>query len=202
GRQFEKPFMYAVYARYLLGYEVNLSAGFKRNVGQRYEDAVENAATYMGGSAHHDAYIWCREKTRTGNIVPGNFPVPLQLRHGESKKVKDLEIQLLRRKPTLKNGVLTRNKTHKKATKLKKAVTPSAKDKVRLLLSVNEDSRDVIEGHEDDILMINADEMSSISWLGLVSPKPQNDGVLTTVGVGKKKRKISGLNTRVRRKKS
>ncbi|CUG92571.1 Bodo-specific multi-copy gene family, putative [Bodo saltans] len=217
GRQFEKPFTYAVYARYLLEYwkntkkkwislakvfegalkaeqvsvaeryEVNLSAGFKRDVGQRYEDAVENAATYMGGSAHHDAYIWCREKARTGNIVP--FPVPLQLRHGASKKVKDLEIQLLRRKPTLKKGVSTRKKTHKKGTKLTKAVTPSSKDKVRLLLSVNEDARDVIKGHEDDILMINADEMSSISWLGLVSPT-------------KKKRKISGHTARVRRKKS
>ncbi|CUG92546.1 Bodo-specific multi-copy gene family, putative [Bodo saltans] len=157
----------------------------------------------MGQSAHHDAYIWCREKTRTGNIVPGNFPVPLQLRHGESKKVKDLEIQLLRRKPPGdKEGVSKKTKA-----KLTKAAKPSTKDRVQILLSVNEDSRDVIKGHADDILMINADEMSSISWLVLVSPKPKYDAVPTTVGVRKKKRKISGhtarvINTVVAKKKS
>ncbi|CUG42687.1 Bodo-specific multi-copy gene family, putative, partial [Bodo saltans] len=85
GNLFEKPFVYAVYARYLLaywekprskwvpltkvfdgafqqqqedimkGYEVNLSGGVRmRLTKQLYSNAVPNALTYFGSSAHHD----------------------------------------------------------------------------------------------------------------------------------------------------
>jgi hypothetical protein len=111
GRLFEKPFMYAVYARYLLvhledrsqwwvplervfdgalnsdqialvrKYEVNLSGGVvARDDSQTYGDAVGNAVTYLGGCAHHDAYLWCRGKAGSGP----EFAAPLQLRHGPS----------------------------------------------------------------------------------------------------------------------
>ncbi|CUG89376.1 Bodo-specific multi-copy gene family, putative [Bodo saltans] len=58
-------------------FEVNLSSGVMAD--DNYQPtlhAVENAATYMGGcDDHHDAYIWCRHRSRAGI----SFAVPLQL---------------------------------------------------------------------------------------------------------------------------
>ncbi|CUG11135.1 Bodo-specific multi-copy gene family, putative [Bodo saltans] len=91
GRIFEKAFVYAVFARYLLAhwekkdkwipfstvfegaihpkqkvvvqdYEVNLSEGVMELDGIKfYHDAKALFLTYLGGSSHHDAYIWCRK---------------------------------------------------------------------------------------------------------------------------------------------
>jgi hypothetical protein len=170
GRMFEKPFMYAVYARYLLvhledrtqqwvplvrvfegalaeeqnaamaTYEINLSGGVVTDTRRRvYDDAVANAVTYIGGTAHHDAYIWCRVKGQVSE-----FAVPLQLRHGNPKALSALLRQLTK--------------------------TRSSKDEVPLLLSVNQAACPTFPKH-GNIVMVNADAMSSISWLWLISPK-------------------------------
>jgi hypothetical protein len=179
GRLFEKPFMYAVYARYLLvhlknttqqwvplervfedalnpdqialvsKYEVNLSGGVVTlDEGQAYGDAVGNALTYLGGTAHHDAYLWCRGKSGSGP----EFAAPVQLRHGQAKPESKLALQLYQTAPSGKS---------------------KEPQKVQFLLSVNQEARKTLPNHQT-IVMVNADAMSSISWLWLISPqKPE-----------------------------
>ncbi|CUE63735.1 Bodo-specific multi-copy gene family, putative [Bodo saltans] len=191
-QQFDKPFLFAVYARYLLAlwkgtsggpwvplakvfegalqpeqqavmerYEVNLSRGVnivKNSPAPKhavtftgtYEDAAKNAVTYLGGNAHHDAYIWCREAplNATGERVQAKMPkeqtkstfaIPLLLRHETRKALSHLEPQRRQSK--------------------------AASKQVTLLLLVNQKPCDVCKDHVNDIVMINAAAMSNTSWL-------------------------------------
>jgi hypothetical protein len=182
GRLFEKPFMYAVYARYLLvhlgdrkkqwvplakvfegalhpdqiafvgRYEVNLSGGVVPAKGQAYGDATKHTLTYVGGSAHHDAYVWCR-KAGGGP----EFAAPLQLRHGQPKAKSALVRQLGETAPPSneKDGNdEVENKEKREEVR-----------QVPFLLSVNPNACDALPEHES-IIMVNADAMSSVSWLG------------------------------------
>jgi len=188
GRVFELPMMYAIYARYLLawwkkarsvsaartatagsgqggdcstqwvaftdvfagaynadqqsvveGYELNLSLGVITDPkGTTYGDAVANGITFLASNYHHDAYLWCR--TAVGKK---EHPLALQLRHGEAKEAGALEKQLMR--------------------------TSKGCEKVEgFLISVNQKRNACIRGHEADIVMINADAMSTIGWLWLI----------------------------------
>ncbi|CUG89384.1 Bodo-specific multi-copy gene family, putative [Bodo saltans] len=116
-------------------YEVNLSDGTKTGDSQEYESARSNAATYLGGNAHHDAYIWCRKKTD----VKCEFAMPLQIRFGHPKTLPELKKQLLSSK--------------------------SRDTQVQLLLSVNQAPCKVHETHRERIIMINAGAMCATSWL-------------------------------------
>ncbi|CUE63872.1 Bodo-specific multi-copy gene family, putative [Bodo saltans] len=172
GIQFEEPFMYAVHARYLLAswansnkpwvslekifegavrhsqemvlskYEANLSAGVMLGNCRKKYPALENAVTYLGGTAKHDAYLWCREKKANDKLANGRkkketlVAVPLQLRHGKPKPPVALMKQL-------------------KGSKI--------------LLSVNQEDCNPMKKHINRIVMVNASAMSSISWLWLIS---------------------------------
>ncbi|CUF87056.1 Bodo-specific multi-copy gene family, putative, partial [Bodo saltans] len=195
GKQFEKPFLYAVYARYLLaywgntdskwvpltqvfegafqqqqedvmkGYEVNLSGGVHVALTELlYSNAVPNAITYFGSSAHHDAYIYCRT-VDDGSGVVWEGAVPLQLRHGRPKSYDELKPQLM----TIRVPKLGKQKKSDEGTKAPPAPQP---EPVRLLLSVNHKQRDPIRD-EEKIVMIDADKMSSIAWLWLLAPGEQ-----------------------------
>ncbi|CUG92569.1 Bodo-specific multi-copy gene family, putative [Bodo saltans] len=148
-RLFDKSFLYAVYARYLLTYwensddpwvslakvfqgavkpehvpvleryEVNLSSGVKTD---NITDAVKNAITYTAGNA----YIWCRDKAQEYGGVPA---VPLLLR--------------LCARPFGQGG----------------AIKPPL-----ILLVVHEECRDA-HNDETQIVHVQADAMSSICWL-------------------------------------
>jgi hypothetical protein len=187
GRLFEKPFMYAVYARYLLvhlrnrkkqwvplakvfegalhpdqiafvvQYEVNLSGGVVPAKGQAYGDATKHALTYVGGSAHHDAYVWCR-KAGGGPA----FAAPLQLRHGQPKAKSALVRQLGEKAPPASEK--------KKKDEVANNEETEEVPQVPFLLSVNQNACDTFPEHEN-IIMVNADAMSTISWLWLVSPE-------------------------------
>jgi hypothetical protein len=124
-------------------YEVNLSKGVQVEAAAAYRNAGKEHVTYpgKGKNTHHDAYLWCREKSNPSNA----HPMALQLRHGGPKSVTDLEAQLMQARGS-------RHKLH----------FP--------LVSVCSTPCEPHRGHLQDILFIHADAMSSISWLWLVSP--------------------------------
>lgn len=171
-RLFERAFLYAVYARYLLAYwenstnpwvplrnvfegavhpqqvpiveryEVNLSSGVTRSI-----KAVEHAVTYVGGAFDHGAYIWCRDKKAPEG---GTFAVPLQLRPGG--------YQTARRLPSSSSASIPLSLS---------AVAPP------LLLSVYQEFRDdptLIQASVTTVA-IDAGSMSSIGWLRSASSK-------------------------------
>ncbi|CUG88210.1 Bodo-specific multi-copy gene family, putative [Bodo saltans] len=177
GIQFEKPYMFAVYARYLLTrwansnkrwvslekifdgavhgtqksvlskYEANLSDGVRLGDCCKKKLARKNAVTYLGGSAKHDAYLWCRKK-QTNDKVPNKrkqkkklVAVPLQLRHGKPKTPAALIKQL---------------------------------EGSEILLSVNQQRCNTMKKHINRIVMVDASAMSSISWLWLISRRHKN----------------------------
>ena len=183
GQTFERPFLSAVYARYLLArwstkddnawvsldqvlkgaihetqedaarkFEVNLKRGIVEQKRGGYQSASKEALTYFGERSitHHDAYLWCRKKSSV-NVV---HPMALRLRHGNPKLVGVLEEQL--------------RQTRK--TKSSKIHFP--------LLAVNSQETAPHKGHEEDILMVNADAMSSISWLWLIAPPSSGEASL------------------------
>jgi hypothetical protein len=173
GRAFEDPFMYAIYARYLLAYwitnnawtpfavvfegalrtdqllhvqdlEVNLSRGVFKDSTKTYATAVPQAVTHVGGSGHHDAYIWCRKRT----VPEAEQPMALQLRHGKHKT----RAQLL---PQLQQS------------------NSSQETMPFPLLSVNQKECPMLKGYEHSIVMIHADAMASVSWLWMIATTAQ-----------------------------
>jgi hypothetical protein len=183
---FEKPFVYAVYARYLLAYledrtrrwvplqdvfhgafvpqqaaavkryEVNLSAGV--TMGARdgvHTDAAENAVTYLGGAAQHDAYLWCRD---TADMKP--FAAPMQLRCALSKRVPKEQ----------------REQAEVERHSMDAAPAPflfrvEGYDPARIWSFDDDEFDDECPhfGANASIILINAKEMSSVCWLLPVS---------------------------------
>ncbi|CUE63621.1 Bodo-specific multi-copy gene family, putative, partial [Bodo saltans] len=183
GRQFERPFMYAVYARYLLArwedsknpswvaldkvfhgavdldqvpilkeYEVNLFRGVKWDAGRRTkEDAAKHSVTYLGGNAQHDAYIWCRKKRATIHTQKGKLPTKMNI---APRHLEEFPVPL-----QLRHGHgRTRSQLVKQFYK-----------KMPILISVNQRRCAVKRGLSKKIVMVNADAMSSISWLWLIA---------------------------------
>ncbi|CUG75866.1 Bodo-specific multi-copy gene family, putative [Bodo saltans] len=190
GQEVEKAFMYAVHARYLLAlwsdrsakpnawislekvlegaisfeqqsviaaYEVKVSGGVKDAPAGSLlcDDTAENALTYLGKTAHHDAYIWCRNK----EMADAPFAVPLLLRHGHAKTEKELVDQL--KKERDQDKVSAQDAEHKEQSTRQTAADLN----VALLLSVNQAARKAFASHANDIVMVNASAMSSVSWL-------------------------------------
>jgi hypothetical protein len=174
GRVFEDVFGAALHARYLLAlwsapqgarpgwvplttvlqgaltaggamklqeYEVNLSAGvLPPDVGAQDGTgaAKANALVHMAlknPTSFHDFYMWCRNK-RSSPTSDG-FAVPLQLRHGHAKSAGAMSRQLFTRKE-------------------RDVELPVPLLSVRQVLDTKE---------QQGIVKVNADALSSISWL-------------------------------------
>ncbi|CUF87398.1 Bodo-specific multi-copy gene family, putative [Bodo saltans] len=149
-----------------------------------YSNAVPNALTYFGSSAHHDAYIYCR-KVEDGGRVVWKGAVPLQLRNGRPKSYGDLKPQLMTiREPEPDKENQSDEKKKKRSRKGPTALPtapPAPQHHLPLLLSVNqneckpmkEDNRCKPMKEEKRIVMIEADKMSTTGWLWLLAPGEQ-----------------------------
>lgn len=167
GRQFEKPFTYAVYARYLLEYWKDTSNPWV-SLTKVFEDAIQakqlpvmdeyevnlSAGMKSGAISYEAAMMTANVITHVGRTAHHDayiwcrkkknkkheFVIPLQIRFGDAKELWKLKEQLLQSKDT-------------------------GAEEAQLLLSVNQTECHVYDSHWDKIMMINADKMSTLGWL-------------------------------------